>query len=519
MADNPNEFLTEQQKDEKDAFARGVKSQKKVTKLALILSSILTLGLGGVGGALIYKAVRDKSESELISDKLLEIYSYLKNDWLYTGTFEDFKTTFENYMIQSTLDSLNSETDNYLIYTDTFAEQNLTTDGSKAFGYSGTYGVGTETASGKTYGGMKILQVYHGNFETAGFKKGDLLIAVKKDTDTEYTYVEDIPPLNIKSKMESANEGAQTSFKVLRDGAVMELSASLGDYSKDAVTFISDEQVSGKHVLALNVQTFLGTGTNSVDNLIKSYVTSSLSTGNIDELVLDCRDNGGGYTNTAALAACLFLPKGSIVYSEGDNDGNLSMTYYQGSDPAFSSEQVKDIRIILNYRSASATELFTKALAENGRATTYGQTSYGKGIEQAVITLKSGGYLRLTTRKVYGPKGTTFEGVGVKGIVPDVATNDYYTSLNYGVATPYVEDSYRLTYAQENKIVQGLQSLGAPYSALTTYEALINQLQTEYGMSQTGEYDTHTLYRYYQKVIWPYFVGFDKEVNTVINHE
>lgn len=506
-------LLSEKQKDEKDEFKRGVKAQKKASRVYVTIASVLCLAVGGVGGALIYKGVRNSQEDALVTARLLEIYNYLKDDWLYAGDYDDFQETFSEYMIEGMLDNDN---DPYTFYTPTYDDQGLDTSGSGAYGFSSYYSAGV--SSGVSYGGLLLTKLVHGEFEESGFKVGDLLIAFKKDGDSDFTYFDEVPANKVSSLIKPDKDGDLVSFKYIRDGAIGEASSTTGTYTQDSASLVS-ESTGTKHILTLKVSTFLGTKTNTPSNLVKGYIDTALNNGNIDELVLDCRSNGGGYTENATNLAKLFLPKGKIIFSEGDNEGNLETTYYQDSNPTYSTDQVKNIRIILNGGSASATELFAKALSENDMAKIYGRTSYGKGIEQAVITLKSGGVLRLTTKRIYGPDGTTYEGVGKAGIVPDYETNDYYSYTSYAIGTPYVEDSYRLTYAQEQAVTKGLATLGDPYLSTYSYEEMMDKFQEANGLEQTGEYDTKTLYRYYSKVVKQYYDGEDNEVSKVINYQ
>jgi C-terminal processing protease CtpA/Prc len=451
-----------------------------------------------------------------ISETTVQIYNYLKNEWLYAGSYEDFEKTFNYYMIKGMLDNDN---DPYTFYTSTYEQQGLNNNGTGIYGFTSTpYAAKAE--DGKTYGGRLIVSLYNGTLKAAGVKKGDVMIAAKHPSEADFTYFDALSPNETGAFMQptDADKKEAVTFKLIRDGKFVEATAGLGDYYQDPAELISDSgNSSSTHTVAIKIATFVGTNQYGWPaTIVKNLLNSSVTTyGKIDRLVLDCRSNGGGYTDQAGQMARLFLTKGNIIFSEGDSSGKIVKTYYQESDPAFGTDKVDDIRIILNGGSASATELFAKAISENGRGKIYGSTSYGKGIEQALITLKHGGTLRLTFRKVYGPKGTTFDGVGKKGITPDVATNDYDVYSNYLVGNPYEENSYRLTYAEEQKVLNGLKLV---YGLDDTYKyaTAVLKLQENEGLEQTGLYDTYTLYRYYRLCVGKYYAGEDNELQKVV---
>lgn len=506
--------LSPKDKDAKDAYQRGVKDQKKTSLLILILSLILALGVGGVSGALIYQAA-SKKEDDPLTALTKEIYQYLKDDWLYASDYETFKDTFNGYMIKGMLDN---DDDPYTFYTSTYSGQGLDTTSS------GTYGIATvpytAQAAGIVYGGLKVVKLYNGTLKTAGLENGDVIIGVKHPSDTDFSYFSDMPISQVNQAMLPSDTPKKESvtFRFIRNDSLMpDIQAALGSAEETSVSLVNDtKDADNKHVLALKINTFLGTNDNSPSALVKNYITSSLNAnGAIDRLVFDCRDNGGGWVGEGAGMANLFLPKGSIDYMEGDAKGNITRTYTQTGDPAFSTSQVKDIRIILNGGSASATELFAKALSENGMAKIYGTTSYGKGIEQAIINLKNGGTLRLTIKAVYGPKKTTFDGVGKGGIVPDVVTNDYLPYKQHLVYNSYQEDAYRLSYGEEQKIFSGL-TMFASYAGKENYLEALNSFKKDEALTQDGLYDSRTMYHYVKLNLEQYYLKESAELTKVV---
>lgn len=126
-----------------------------------------------------------------------------------------------------------------------------------------------------------------------------------------------------------------------------------------------------------------------------------------ERLIIDLRDNPGGVVDVACDIADEFLPEGIITYTEDKNGERENYT----SDADYSDIPVV---IIINGNSASAAELFTGALKDYDRALVVGETSFGKGIVQAVYSFADGSGLSLTTAKYYTPNGICIHEVGIE---------------------------------------------------------------------------------------------------------
>ncbi|MBQ2670418.1 MAG: hypothetical protein IJG06_06665, partial [Clostridia bacterium] len=129
-----------------------------------------------------------------------------------------------------------------------------------------------------------------------------------------------------------------------------------------------------------------------------------------NRLIIDLRDNPGGVVDEACAVADKFLPEGIIAYTEDKNGNRMDYT----SDAEYTDIPIV---IIINGNSASAAELFTGALKDYGRALVIGETSYGKGIVQAVYSFADGAGMSMTTAEYYTPNGIC---IHEKGIDPDI---------------------------------------------------------------------------------------------------
>ncbi len=127
-------------------------------------------------------------------------------------------------------------------------------------------------------------------------------------------------------------------------------------------------------------------------------------------LIIDLRDNPGGWVNDAQSIGDLFLDEGILCYLQY-KDG--SREYYRTKDGKVDMPLV----ILVNENSASSSEILTGALKDRADATVVGVTSYGKGIVQSVIPLSGGAGMQMTVAQYYTPNGNAVHKVG---ITPDV---------------------------------------------------------------------------------------------------
>ena len=125
-------------------------------------------------------------------------------------------------------------------------------------------------------------------------------------------------------------------------------------------------------------------------------------------LILDLRDNPGGYLNQAIDVGSIFLKPGVFVI-ERDNKGNERRDNTKGGGIATDVPMV----VLVNGGSASAAEIVAGALQDYQRATLIGETTFGKGSVQLPESLSNGGQLRITIQHWYTPKGRGIHGVGI----------------------------------------------------------------------------------------------------------
>ena len=138
---------------------------------------------------------------------------------------------------------------------------------------------------------------------------------------------------------------------------------------------------------------------------------AKLSQEQVSNLVIDLRDNTGGYLASAVQMANEFLPKGRlIVYTQGRKSPRQDYR----SDGRGSYQNIPLI-VLINEGSASASEIFAGAIQDNDRGTIIGRRSFGKGLVQQPIEFPDGSMIRLTVARYYTPSGRCIQKPYVTG--------------------------------------------------------------------------------------------------------
>ena len=140
-------------------------------------------------------------------------------------------------------------------------------------------------------------------------------------------------------------------------------------------------------------------GENTYGEMIDAL--TELSQQDFENLVIDLRDNAGGYMSSAIQIADEFLPKNCrIVYTEGRKQPRQDFM-----STGHGSFQNVPLVVLINEGSASASEILAGAIQDNDRGTVIGRRSFGKGLVQQQIGLRDGSMIRLTIARYYSPSG------------------------------------------------------------------------------------------------------------------
>ena len=150
---------------------------------------------------------------------------------------------------------------------------------------------------------------------------------------------------------------------------------------------------------------------------IKKKIKKLKENKNLNAFILDLRNNPGGLLSQAIKISDFFLENGEIVSTKSRKKSENRKWFARKGDIT----DGKTLLVLINYGSASASEIVAGALKDHKRAIILGENSYGKGSVQSIIPLKNKGAIRLTVAKYYLPSGKSISEVGVR---PDIEVNE-----------------------------------------------------------------------------------------------
>jgi carboxyl-terminal processing protease len=279
--------------------------------------------------------------------------------------------------------------DPYSRYLDARAHGNER-DASGGFG-----GVGLELEG--SGGAVRVVAPMSGTpAARAGLRAGDLIVRVDDEL------LANLPLPEAMARMRG-QPGTPVSLTIRRAGLDAEFTVSI---TRDTIRRQLLQWSMDGEVLVLKLSSFSG----PVGVALEQAVAQALAANEPRAVVLDLRGNPGGLLREAVLAADAFLSQGEIVSVRGRAPGNGRSWQADPSELLPGLPMV----VLLDRRSASASELVAAALQENGRARVMGQRSFGKGTVQSTIPLGGQrGAIKLTTAVYHGPSGRTVQGVGV----------------------------------------------------------------------------------------------------------
>ena len=160
---------------------------------------------------------------------------------------------------------------------------------------------------------------------------------------------------------------------------------------------------------------------------IKKEIEKFEKNKDINAYILDLRNNPGGLLSQAIKISDFFLNDGEIVSTKSRKKSENRKWFANNGDLT----NGKTILVLINYGSASASEIVAGALKDHKRAILLGENTYGKGSVQSIIPLKNRGAIRLTVAKYYLPSGKSISEVGVS---PDIEisedSNDFRIKTN-----------------------------------------------------------------------------------------
>ncbi len=172
-------------------------------------------------------------------------------------------------------------------------------------------------------------------------------------------------------------------------------------------------EVIDKSIGYIRLTSFNDNSSDQIEKQIKKLKKNK----NLNSFILDLRNNPGGLLSQAIKISDFFLENGEIVSTKSKKKSENRKWFAKKGDIT----DGKTLLVLINYGSASASEIVAGALKDHKRAIIIGENSYGKGSVQSIIPLKNRGAIRLTVAKYYLPSGKSISEVGVR---PDIEVNE-----------------------------------------------------------------------------------------------
>lgn len=359
-----------------------MKNSKGFNLISVIIIICITSVVSAVTAGIIVTNNYNLSYSDLSNDKeladFIKAYSNIVNNY--------YENVDKEKMLDSALNAmLNYLGDNYTTY--------LTDEQRKALEESlqGTYqGIGVEINKDRVI--TKVTK--NGPAEAAGLQAGDKFMIVDgtKLNDTDGTAV---------GVLIRGTEKKSVDIVVNRNGEELTFNVKIGTIEEPAVTYEMKENNIGY----IQISKFSRPLTSQMETALRE-----LEANGMEKLIIDLRNNTGGYLDSAETTASLFLKKGKLIYSLEDK--NSKEDYYDQTE----TSRDYPIVILINNNSASSAEILTAALKDSYGAVLVGQTSYGKGKVQQTYDMEDGSMAKFTSARWLRPTGDCID---QKGIKPD----------------------------------------------------------------------------------------------------
>ena len=258
--------------------------------------------------------------------------------------------------------------------------------------------------------GLRVLTVYEGSpADRGGLKPGDVITHVDGKSIAGSSSEESTTRIK-------GPAGTPVRLTVRSKGASRELTLRRAEVEIPVVR-AEMRRVGGREIAHVRLAGFTSGAHGEVGEAVRRLLDQGA-----EGVVLDLRDNGGGLLNEAVMVSSVFIPDGKIVSTKGRS---RPTQVYEATGGAIDRDI--PVVVLVNDRSASASEIVTGALQDRDRATVVGTRTFGKGVFQEIEPLPNGGALDITVGEYFLPSGRNLGGGGVSrggGVEPDVKAQD-----------------------------------------------------------------------------------------------
>jgi len=361
-----------------------IKKKRKHRFLISLLCIILFI-LGFIGGVIFYNQLHPTSNADT-TNTLGEIEAMIEKYWVYAKNYDDIETQLEDKAFYG---MTSFDEDPYTTY--------MSGDELKEFatGINMDYvGIGVQYALKDD---TAIIERVFANSpaEKAGILPGDIILAV------DGVDIEGLDSDDIKS-MVIGEAKTNVIITILRNNIEKDITVVRDAVDSSVYCYLEDDYV------VMELSSF-------GDNTAKESMAYLDQYTNYTKLIIDLRNNTGGYQTSVKELAGLFIGNGKPYLIQEDANGNSQTDYTKCSK---TYDNFEKIIVLVNGNTASAAEVFAICLSEQmDNVTLLGDTTYGKGVIQSTHYLRNGGVLKLTTYNWYSPNGISINKVG---ITPDI---------------------------------------------------------------------------------------------------
>ena len=358
--------------------------KKYIKQISVVIVCILCFGMG-----ISVSNIMNKNTSYDEWQKLESIYSILTTKWYYANQIEDLD---EELIEQAISGMCYLEEDLHTNYFSLEQAQQFSSslEGSN-IGVGFSYYVNDD-------GNFVVMKTFvNSPADLAGIQKGDIITKIG-DMVCKENESEDVV------SMIQSSEGIELTVNYIRNDKEEKTTVSPTSYDSTVSCLIED----GYGIIQLN-----SFSENSAVEFNEAL--TRIKKAGIDRLIIDLRENTGGYLKSVLdISACL-LPENSTVFIENNADGT---SVEQKVSSNYSQTEMDSIVILQNGNTASASEVLIGALKDNleDKVSTVGVTSYGKGTEQNSVPFTDGTSIKYTVAEWTTPNGTS---INLKGFDPD----------------------------------------------------------------------------------------------------
>ena len=288
--------------------------------------------------------------------------------------------------------------DPYSAYMSPEVFDEMQTETSGQFG-----GLGIEVSM--EYGVVKVISpIDNSPASRVGVKAGDYIVKINDIQVQGKTLTEAVElmrgPVGSDIEITVRRKGVKKSIIYTITREIIKIESVKSKYIDDGIGY-------------LRLTAFNENSGDQIKNKIKEFNKKK----DLKGYILDLRNNPGGLLSQAIKIADYFLENGEIVSTKGRKASENRKFFAKKGDLT----NGKTLIVLINYGSASASEIVAGALKDHKRAILVGENSYGKGSVQSVIPLKNKGAIRLTISKYYLPSGKSISEVGV---TPDIEVEE-----------------------------------------------------------------------------------------------